>query len=83
MRNDIEEGFMVFVADGQDGIGSVRGVKRDTEELVIYIENAGDFVVPVSAVADVHSGKVILNLHHLGADLRDALRHAHDSEYPH
>ncbi|TCV95893.1 hypothetical protein EC912_102238 [Luteibacter rhizovicinus] len=83
MRADIEEGFMVFIADGQDGIGSVRQLKRDTDELVVYIENAGDFVVPASAVAEVHSGKVILNLHHLGADLREAIRHARDSEYPH
>lgn len=82
MREQINEGFMVFVSDGDEGIGSVREVRHGLSELVVYIENAGDFVVPLSAVKDVHSGKVILNIDRLDLRLRDAIRHARDSEDP-
>lgn len=82
MREQISEGFMVFVADGEDGIGSVREIRHGLPELVIYIENAGDFVVPVSAVKAVHSDKVVLNFDRLDLRLRNAIRHARDSEDP-
>src|SRR3546814_7796919 len=80
MREQIEEGFMVFVSDGDEGIGSIREIRRGLPELLIYIENAGDFVVPASAVKAVHSGKVILDFDRLDLRLRDAIRHARDSE---
>ena len=80
MREEISEGFMVFVADGADGIGSVREVRHGLPELLVYIENAGDFVVPLSAVKAVHSGKVVLDFDQLDLRLRDAVRHARDSE---
>lgn len=73
---------MVFVSDGDEGIGSVREIRHGLPELVVYIENAGDFVVPLSAVKDVHSGKVVLNIDRLDIRLRDAIRHARDSEDP-
>lgn len=82
MREQISEGFMVFVSDGDDGIGSVREIRHGLPELVIYIENAGDFVVPVSAVRAVHSDKVVLNFDLLDLRLRNAIRHARDSEDP-
>jgi hypothetical protein len=80
MREQIDEGFMVFVSDGDEGIGSVREIRHGLPELLIYIENAGDFVVPVSAVKAVHSGKVILYFNRLDLRLRNAIRHARDSE---
>lgn len=73
---------MVFVSDGDEGIGSVREIRHGLPELVVYIENAGDFVVPFSAIKDVHSGKVVLNVDQLDIRLRDAIRHARDSEDP-
>ncbi len=82
MREQIQVGHMVFVADGEDGVGSVREIRHDRAELLIYIENAGDFVLPLSAVQDVHSDKVILNLERLDIRVRDAIRHARDSEDP-
>jgi hypothetical protein len=82
MHEQIEPGFMVFLADGEDGIGAVREVRRSPPELLIYIENAGDFVVPASAVAAVHSGKVILDRSRVGLRVRDALAGARDSEDP-
>jgi hypothetical protein len=80
MREQIDEGFMVFVSDGDEGSGSVREIRHGLPELLIYIENAGDFVVPVSAVKAVHSGKVILDFNRLDLRLRNAIRHARDSE---
>lgn len=82
MREQIQVGHLVFVTDGEEGVGSVREIRRDRTELLIYIENAGDFVVPMSAVDDVHSDKVILNLDRLDIRVRDAIRHARDSEDP-
>jgi hypothetical protein len=49
---------------------------------VIYVENAGDFVVPLSAVEAVHSQKVILSCGKLEPRLRRAIGHAHDAEEP-
>ena len=82
MREQISEGFMVFVSDGEQGIGSVREIRHGLPELVIYIENSGDFVVPMSAINDVHADKVILNFDRLDLRLRDAIRHARDAEDP-
>ncbi len=82
MLEHIREGSMVFVSDGEEGVGAVRQVRHGSSELVIYVENGGDFVVPVSAVKAVHSDKVMLDLDRLDADLRDAIRHARDSEDP-
>ena len=80
MRENIEEGFMVFVADGEMGVAAVREVRND--ELVINIQNAGDFVIPASAVRDVHSKKVVLNVDRLEPEVREALKHVHENEDP-
>lgn len=82
MREAIEEGFMVFATDGAEGIGSVREIHPEREELVVYVENAGDFVVPLAAVDAVHSQKVMLRCEQLEPRVRDAINHAHDAEDP-
>lgn len=79
MREKIEEGFEVFVADGDKAVGAVRQV---SPELVIYIENAGDFTVPPEAVKAVHDEKVVLERSKLDQQLRRAISHAHDAEDP-
>ena len=76
----IREGFDVFVHDGNKAFGAVRAVERGA--LVIYVESAGDFRVPFSAVTDVHSEKVILNCAKLETTLRRAIGHAHEDEDP-
>lgn len=82
MAQQVEVGFMVFVADGELGIGAVREVHRGGQELVINIQNGGDFTIPSSAVRDVHSGKVILDVSRLEGPVRAALDHPHDAELP-
>jgi len=83
MREAIEIGYQVFAADGGEEFGAVRQVAPDGRpELVIYVENAGDFVVPLAAVKAVHSQKVILDCRALGPHLRRAIGHAHDAEKP-
>ena len=47
---------------------------------MIYVENAGDFVVPLEAVEAVHAQKVIVNCRKLEQRLREAIGHAHDAE---
>jgi hypothetical protein len=80
MTENIEVGFMAFLVDGKDGIGAVREVT--TTSLVIYVENAGEFVIPRSAVKDVHSEKVLLKPEMLDKRFLRAVAHEHDSEDP-
>ena len=80
MAEDIEEGFMAFLADGEDGIGAIREVGPTS--IVIYVENSGEFVVPLSAVKGVHSEKVILDPDLLDDALLAAVGNSHDSEDP-
>jgi len=76
----IQEGFDVFVHDGQKAFGAVRQVRH--HEIVVYVENGGDFEVPLSAVKAVHDEKVVLDSGHLDARLKDAIRRAHSGEDP-
>ena len=83
MRDAITVGDQVFVADGDEVFGAVRQVApHGRPELVIYVENAGDFVVSLEAVEAVHSQKVIVNCRKLEPRLRAAIGHAHDAEEP-
>jgi len=81
MSEAIEIGYQTFVSDGGEEFGAVREVSPNGRpELVIYVENAGEFVVPLSAVEAVHSQKVILTCSKLDRRLRRAIGHAHDAE---
>jgi hypothetical protein len=83
MQEAIEIGYQTFVSDGGEEFGAVREVSPNGRpELVIYVENAGEFVVPLSAVEAVHSQKVILTCRKLDHRLRQAIVHAHDAEEP-
>ena len=76
----IEQGFTVFVHDGDVAFGAVREVRPGG--LVIYVENSGDYVVPLSAVKEVESDKVVLDCGSLDLRLRQAIGHAHEHEDP-
>lgn len=83
MCEQIKEGLRVFISDGNEGVGSVRQIAPNGRpELAIYIENAGNFVVPIAVVEAVHFEKVILNCDRLSSRLRAAIRHAHDAVDP-
>ena len=80
MDEPIEKGFMAFIAEGHEGIGAVREVWPD--HIMVYVENGGEFRVPLAAVRKVHDEKVILDPKQLDKGLLDAVGHAHDSEDP-
>jgi hypothetical protein len=83
MQEEIAVGDQVYAVDGGEVFGAVRHVApHGRPELVIYVENAGDFVVPLDAVEAVHAQKVIVNCSKLDARLREAIGHAHDAEEP-
>ena len=80
MPETICEGFDVFAHDGDKAFGAVRRVHPSG--ITVYVENAGDFEVPLSAVVDAHSEKVILDTARLDPPLREAIRRAHTGEDP-
>ena len=80
MHETIREGFDVFLHDGEKSFGAVRQVRKT--ELVCYVENAGDFEVPFSAVKDAEAEKVILDSGKIDAKLKEAIRRAHSGEDP-
>ena len=80
MQENIEVGFQTFVNDGPEEFGAVRSISADGRKLVVYVENAGDFQVPASAVISVQSEKVTFDCGKLDKKLRTAIGHAHDRE---
>ena len=79
MKETIEIGYKAFTHDGGEEFGAVREVSPD---LVIYVENAGDFVLPRACIEAVHAQKVIVNFEKLDPELKRAIRRAHDAEEP-
>ena len=53
MREDIEVGFQAFVSDAVEEFGAIREISPDGKVLTVYVENAGDFFIPASAVVSV------------------------------
>ncbi|HUL60664.1 MAG TPA: hypothetical protein VLU43_15395 [Anaeromyxobacteraceae bacterium] len=79
----IEVGFQVFANDGGEEFGAVRDVRPEGRaEIVVNVENAGDFHIPLEAVTAVHYGKVILDVRRVPQSVRRAFEHAHDRERP-
>ncbi|HEY2028387.1 MAG TPA: hypothetical protein VGH20_04170 [Myxococcales bacterium] len=80
MRESIEVGFQTFVDDSLEEFGAVRSISPDGKTLTVYVENAGEFTVPSSAVKSVQSEKVTFSCAMLEPRLRSAIGHAHDAE---
>ena len=79
----IKEGFDVFLHDGDKAVGAVRQVgPHGKAEIVIYVEDAGDFVVPLSAVAEVTEDKVVLNSAKLDRKLLQSIKRERKDEDP-
>lgn len=77
----IEIGYQAFTLDGGEEFGAVRDVLPDGRpELIVYIENSGEYTVPLSAVKAVHSEKVVIDVQQLPTSVQDAIAHAHDRE---
>lgn len=83
MSIEIAEDAAVFLKDGGDPVGAVRHVRAaGRDEVIIFVENAGEFRVPLSAVHEVHFGKVMLDPKRLDSAVLRAMGHAHDAETP-
>jgi len=80
MNELIETGFMVFLAEGKEGIAAVR--ETDKDHIVIYVENSGEFTIPRAAIRSVHDEKVVLDPTKVDTALLKAVGHAHDREDP-
>ena len=78
LEENIREGFDVFVDDAGESFGAVREAGRG--RIVVYVENAGDFTIPRSAIKEVHDEKVVLYCGKLDLNLRRAIGHAHEAE---
>ncbi len=79
----IDVGFQAYLDEGGEDFGAVREVAPDgRDEVVVYVENAGDFIIPLRAIRSAHDGKVVLEAAKLDQRLRDAIAHAHDREEP-
>jgi hypothetical protein len=77
----IEVGYQAFARDGGEEFGAVRQVvPAGRPEIVVYVENTGDFVIPLSAIIAVHSQKVIVDVDQLEERVRVAIGRAHDAE---
>lgn len=80
MIKDVQIGDMVFIAEGQEGIGAVREIRG--EHFMLFVENSGEFEIPGAAIIRVHDGKVILNPTKISRSVLGAIGHAHDREDP-
>jgi hypothetical protein len=78
MAEPIRKDLPVFLHDGDVAIGAVRGMSGN--DLIINIENAGDFTLPRCVVQDVHEHKVILDARKLDSRVLAAIGKAHSAE---
>ena len=74
----VSVGDQVFLEEGGEEIGAVREVAPD--HLVVYIENAKDYVIPGEAVVASHHEKVVLDPSKLDPALLEAAHRAHARE---
>jgi len=79
-QDAIQQDFMVFFAEGREGIGAVREVTEDA--ISVYVENCGEFLVPLTAIRAVHDHKVLVDPDQVSQTLLRAVAHAHDAEDP-
>jgi hypothetical protein len=77
----IEVGYQAFAQGSEEEFGAVRQVRP--QDLVVYIEDAGDTIIPLSAVTEVIEGKVIVDTQKLDEGVRRAIANAHrDEDFP-
>jgi hypothetical protein len=75
----IQTGDQVFIDDRSEKFGAVRGVAPGgRNEIIVYIQNGGNFEVPVQAIRSVHDAKVILDSSQLQGPIRNAIVYAQE-----
>jgi len=74
----IEVGYQAFAKGSEEEFGAVRQVRP--QDLVVYIEDAGDTIIPIAAITDVVEGKVIIDIQRLDENVRRAIANAHRVE---
>ncbi|MFI5400257.1 MAG: hypothetical protein ACHQZQ_04295 [SAR324 cluster bacterium] len=80
MSEPVEVGFQAFVNDSPEEFGAIRATSSNGRKITVYVENAGEFIVPIDAVTMVGFGKVTFDCKKLDMKLRKAIGHAHDAE---
>jgi hypothetical protein len=74
---EIEIGFELCLDEDGKSIGTVRHVAPgDRDELVIYVQDGGNFIVPSRAVRSAHESRVILDRSQLDERVLQAISHA-------
>ncbi len=77
----VQVGDQVFGSEGGEAFGAVREVAPfGRPDLVVFVENAGDFTIPLRAVRAVHDRKVVLAMERLPSGVLLAVRQAHARE---
>ncbi|HEY4180769.1 MAG TPA: hypothetical protein VGM90_28185 [Kofleriaceae bacterium] len=74
----VSVGDQVFIDQALEEVGAVRQIAKD--HLVVYIENAGDFVVKGNQVKSASNGKLILDSETAEPALLAAAKKAHVNE---
>jgi hypothetical protein len=83
MFEDIRIGDQAFVEEGGEDFGAIRAVRPGGREvLVVFVENSGEFEVPLDTVKAAHAQKVVFSLDRLDELMREAIARAHDAEEP-
>jgi hypothetical protein len=80
MSQPIRVGDQAFVSDRDQEFGAIRALSNNGRDITVYVENSGDFTVPVHAVQKVVAGKVVFDYAKLEVRLQKAIDHAHDAE---
>ncbi len=75
----IEAGDDVFVDDAEGIVGHVRRV--NLREVVIFVEDNGDYTLPRDQVQAVGNNRVMLRCRQLPLKLRAMIGHLHGEEY--
>jgi len=78
---EIQTGFHVCLEEHDKDLGAVRQVAPGgRDELVVYIQNEGNFIVPARAVRGARGSKVMLDRSQLEQRVRDAISRAERPE---
>lgn len=73
----IVPGFQVYAAGSAEGFGAVRVMyPQGRPELLVWVEDAGEFTVALDAIREVQAGKVIVDVGRLDPRLRGAIARA-------